>query len=259
MKELAIKIQKLLGLTADGIIGPKSLAAIAAKVGASTQSSEKETIKAIQTKVGAKADGILGVNTLNAILTKLGGNKPTPVDPLIQKYINKPIVYTKVAYKAKPVPQSVVRSNKSAFGRAGNENYLVNVPVPSNYPLRYDGKIVKTIRVHNLVADRLKAALQDIINHYGEDIEKVAPGACIYDGSYYFRNSRGGSSTSIHSWGLALDFDAAKSPLKASHTTARLAQPIYKPFFDIFEHHGFLSLGRRNDYDWQHVQCTLWG
>lgn len=136
---------------------------------------------------------------------------------------------------------------------------LVNVPVPENYPLKYDGKRVKTIRVHKYVADRLAAALQDIINHYGEDIEKVAPAACVYDGSYYFRTSRGSSSTSVHSWGLALDFDAANNSMKTKAPKARLSQDIYKPFFDILEFHGFNSLGRRGDYDWMHVQATYWG
>ena len=136
---------------------------------------------------------------------------------------------------------------------------LVNVPVPENYPLKYSGKRVKTIRVHKYVADRLAAALQDIINHYGEDIEKVAPAACVYDGSYYFRTSRGSSSTSVHSWGLALDFDAGNNSMKTKAPKARLSQDIYKPFFDILEYHGFNSLGRRGDYDWMHVQATYWG
>jgi hypothetical protein len=184
--------------------------------------------------------------------------KPT-VDPLIQKYIDKPIKYTDVNYKASLVKQSVLRKGTSAFGKAGNESVLVNVPVPANYPLKYDGKQVKTIRIHKLVADRLSAALQDIINHYGEDIEKVAPAACVYDGSYYFRTSRGSSSTSVHSWGLALDFDAGNNSMKTKAPKARLSQDIYKPFFDILEYHGFNSLGRRGDYDWMHVQATHWG
>ena len=136
---------------------------------------------------------------------------------------------------------------------------LVSVPVPANYPLKYDGKPVKSIRIHKLVADRLAAALQDIINHYGEDIEKVAPGACVYDGSYNFRQARNSSSQSVHSWGLAIDFDAGNNTMKMTAPKARLSQDIYKPFFDILEYHGFNSLGRRGDYDWMHVQATHWG
>lgn len=261
MKEKIIEIQKLLGVDADGVMGPQTRGAIADAVGATISSYTTTTIKNIQKAVGATADGIIGQNTLNAIIAKLDG-KPVAkkeVSPLIQKYIDKPIEYTKVDYKANPVKQSVLRAGGSVFGKAGNESVLVNVPVPENYPLKYDGKKVKSIRVHRLAADRLEAALKDIINHYGEDIETVAPAACVYDGSYYFRSSRGSGSTSIHSWGLALDFDAANNAMKTSAPKARLSQDIYKPFFDILEYHGFLSLGRRGDYDWMHVQMTLWG
>ena len=254
MKELTIIVQKLLGVTADGVIGSKTLAALATALGTTVSSYNATTIKNIQKAVGATADGVIGSKTLNAIIAKLGGTtiKKEEVDPLIQKYIDKPIKYTEVNYKSSLVKQSVLRSGNSAFGKAGCENMLVNVPVPANYPLKYDGKPVKSIRIHKLVADRLAAALQDIINHYGEDIEKIAPGACVYDGSYNFRKTTGTSSYSIHSWGLALDFDASNNTMKMSAPKARLSHPIYEPFWNILEYHGFNSLGRRGNYDWQH-------
>ena len=254
MKELTIILQKMLGVDADGVIGSQTLAAIATALGATVSSYKATTIKNIQKAVGATADGVIGSKTLNAIISKLGKGviKKQEVDPLIQKYIDKPIKYTEVNYKSSLVKQSVLRSGKSAFGKAGCENMLVNVPVPDNYPLKYDGKPVKSIRIHKLVADRLAAALQDIINHYGEDIEKVAPGACVYDGSYNFRKTTGTSSYSIHSWGLALDFDASNNTMKMAAPKARLSQPIYEPFWNILEYHGFMSLGRRGNYDWQH-------
>ena len=261
MKELTIAMQKLLGVVADGVIGSKTLAAIATAVGATVSSYKATTIKNIQKAVGATADGVIGSKTLNAIISKLSNGvikKPT-VDPLIQKYIDKPIKFTKIDYKTSLVKQSVLRKETSVFGQAGCENMLVSVPVPANYPLKYDGKQVKSIRIHKLVADRLAAALQDIINHYGEDIEKVAPGACVYDGSYNFRQARNSSSQSVHSWGLAIDFDVANNTMKMSAPKARLSQDIYKPFFDILEYHGFMSLGRRGDYDWMHIQATHWG
>lgn len=261
MKELIKKVQRLVNVTDDGVIGPKTLAAVADAVGAQISSYKATTIKNIQKKIGTTADGIIGKNTLNTIISVLS-EKPVSkkdIDPLIKKYIEKPVKYTKIDYTTQTVKQSVLRSGKSSFGQAGCENMLVNVPVPANYPLKYDGKSVKSIRIHKLVADRLAAALQDIINHYGEDIEKVAPGACVYDGSYNFRKARNSSSQSVHSWGVAIDFDAGNNTMKMSAPKARLSQDIYKPFFDILEHHGFMSLGRRGDYDWMHVQATHWG
>lgn len=261
MKELTVTLQKMLGVDADGIIGSQTLAAIAKTLGTTVSSYKATTIKNIQKTVGTVADGVIGSKTLTAIIKKIDGKEivKEEVDPLIKKYIEKPIKYTEIEYKYPLVKQSVLRSGTSIYGKAGCENMLVNVPVPANYPLKYSGKTVKTIRVHKYVADRLAAALQDIINHYGDDIEKVAPGACVYDGSYNFRKTTGTSSYSIHSWGLALDFDAANNTMKMSAPKARLSQDIYKPFFDIWEYHGFMSLGRRGDYDWQHIQCCYWG
>lgn len=253
-------IQKLVGTTADGIMGPKTLTAIANKLGVEVSTNTVITAKNIQRKLGVTVDGIIGNKSLSAILNALGGTvKTETVDPLIQKYIDKPIKFTKVDYVASPVKQSILRGEKSAFGKAGNESVLVNVKVPENYPLKYGDTRVKSIRVHKLAADRLEAALNDIINHYGEDIEKVAPGACQYDGCYNFRKTRNGNSQSIHAWGLAIDFDAAHNGLKTQWKNARFSKPIYKPFLDILEHHGWLSLGRRQGTDAMHVQMTLWG
>ena len=263
MTETIKKIQLSLGVIADGIIGKNTLKALANKIGAAVSSYNKQTIKNIQKKLGVTADGIIGKNTMAAFVKALevkdDSKEYSEISSLTKKYIEKEIEFTKIDYKAQPVKQSILRKNGSIFGKAGDESVLVNVPVPENYPLKYDGKKVKSIRIHKLVADRLEAALKDIINHYGEDIEKVAPGACKYDGSYYFRNTRNSSSTSVHSWGLALDFDAGNNGLKTKAPQARLSQEIYKPFWDILEYHGFLSLGRRQGTDWMHVQATLWG
>lgn len=259
MKELIISLQKKLGVNADGIIGKQTLGAIAKYIGADVAEVSSDTVKNIQRILGVTADGIIGPKTLNAIIS----GKTTVIagadNLLVQKYIDKPIQFTKVSYKANPVKQSELRSEKSIFGKAGDESNLVAVKVPENYPLKYEGRSVKTIRIHKLVADRLEAALKDIINHYGSDIETVAPGACIYDGSYNFRKTRNSSSQSVHSWGVAIDFDASNNQLKTKAPSARLSQPIYKPFWDILEHHGFLSLGRRQNSDWMHTQATLWG
>lgn len=248
-------IQKAVGSTADGIWGPKTLAAVASKLGCAA------TVKDIQKKVGVTADGLLGPKTYAAIVSKLVAKveSASAVSPLVQKYIDKPIVYSKVDYKVKTLPrQAEVRSGKSVFGKAGNENDLVSVPVPAGYPMKYGCTPVKTIRCHKLVADRLEAALKDIYKHYGSDIATVAPGACLYDGCFNNRNTRNGTSTSVHAWGIAIDFDAGNNALNTHSPKARLSQPVYKPFLKILEHHGFLSLGFRNDKDWMHVQCCRW-
>lgn len=252
MVEKIKRIQKLVNVTADGVIGPKTLQAICNKIDVPYSSDKTTTIKNIQKACNSYADGIIGNNTLNAILNSIEDDKPTIK-------VDKSLNLKNRTYKHKLIKQSSIRRGNSAFGPAGCEDRLVSVKVPENYPLKYDGKRVKSIRIHELVADRLEAALNDIIDYYGDDIETIAPGACVYDGSYNFRKTRNSSSQSIHSWGLAIDFDASNNQLKTKAPNARLSQDVYKPFLDILEHHGFLSLGRNSNKDWMHVQATLWG
>ena len=100
MKELIKKVQRLVNVTDDGIIGPKTLAAVADTVDAQVSSYKATTIKNIQKKIGTTVDGIIGKNTLNTIISVLS-EKPVSkkdIDPLIKKYIEKPIKYTKINY-----------------------------------------------------------------------------------------------------------------------------------------------------------------
>lgn len=273
MDEKIKKIQTLLNIVSDGVIGPETLKAICNKLNITYITNRKNCVKEIQKSVKVVVDGIIGTKTLDAIIevikpkniiSKAVENIKNLYNTIIGKKevtdekSNK-INFTEIKYKSKLIKQSTIRRGDSSFGPAGCENRLVSVKIPEGYPMKYDGKPVKSIRIHELVADRLEAALNDILAYYGPDIEKIAPGTCVYDGSYNFRKTRNSSSQSIHSWGLAIDFDAANNQLKTKSPHARFSQEIYKPFIDILEHHGFASLGRRSDGDWMHFQATLWG
>jgi hypothetical protein len=67
---------------------------------------------------------------------------------------------------------------------------------------------------------------------------------------------RGGDRWSMHSWGIAIDFDPTRNSLHADHTQARLAQPDCNEFWRIWEDEGWVSLGRARDFDWMHVQAA---
>ncbi len=187
-------------------------------------------IKAIQRKVGVTADGIIGQKTIAAIAKALGvtttisSNLPT---------------------------QAVVRKGTSIFGKAGDESNLVNIK-PA-YQLYYCGKPVKTIRVHKLIADRVQAALKEILAHYGiAEIKRL--GLDQYSGSYNYRKSTGSSSLSMHAWGIALDFAAEKNTYAMKKPQASLSHPDCEMWWKIWEKHGAVSLGRELGYDWMHLQ-----
>lgn len=190
----------------------------------------KETIKAVQKKLGVTVDGIAGKNTWAAIAKALGVITPTTS--------NMPT-------------QAVVRSGVSIFGKPGDESNLVNIK-PA-YQLYYCGKPVKTIRVHKLIADRVESALKEILAHYGlAEIKRL--GLDQYSGSYNYRKSTGGSSLSMHAWGIALDFAAEKNTYAMKKPQASLSHPDCEMWWKIWEKHGAVSLGRECNYDWMHLQ-----
>ena len=67
---------------------------------------------------------------------------------------------------------------------------------------------------------------------------------------------RGGSSWSMHSWGVAVDLDPDRNRLRWNSSKAYLARDEYKPFWKIVESEGWTSLGRERNYDWMHFQSA---
>ena len=140
------------------------------------------------------------------------------------------------------------------YGQPGDTKNFVSIALP--YPMRiaWDLKVtVNKITVHKDAAPALLMALTEILQHYGIDKIK-ALGIDIFGGCYNFRKMRGGNEWSVHSWALAIDLDPVRNSLKATAKTAQFAKPQYKAMIDIFDRHGWYSLGRIKNYDWMHFQ-----
>lgn len=135
-----------------------------------------------------------------------------------------------------------------------NPTYLTTLNLP--YPLRlsWDKNVkVNKMQCHILVKDKLENIFKDILAHYG--LEKIQElGIDLFGGCFNFRQMRGGSDYSRHSWGVAIDLDPERNQLKETAKTARFARVEYKPMIDIFYKHGFLSLGREKNYDFMHFE-----
>jgi hypothetical protein len=128
--------------------------------------------------------------------------------------------------------------------------HLVTFDAP--YALYMDGQLVRRIRCHKLVKDSLLLILTKILALYKTPEVIHAVGLDQYDGCYNFRNVRGASHLSMHSYGAAIDFDAAHNPLGA--TTGRMPPEVVA----IFKAEGWRWGG---DYsgrkDWMHFEaCT---
>ena len=134
------------------------------------------------------------------------------------------------------------------------KGYLVTINIPYPMRLAWDTSVTVTkVSCHRLIADKLLAVFNDLNCHYGYNKIKEL-GIDLYGGCFNYRKMRGGTSWSLHSWGIAIDLDPARNTLKETKRTARFARPEYKPMIDIFYKHGFESLGVESDYDWMHFQ-----
>jgi hypothetical protein len=145
---------------------------------------------------------------------------------------------------------------KKKYGQP-NENgtpYLVLIQLPYVMRLAWDKNIVvSTMRCHKLVAENFKAVFKEILEVYGiDEIKRL--GIDLFGGCFNFRQMRGGLDYSRHSWGVAIDLDPERNLLKESSKTARFARPEYKAMIDIFYKHGFVSLGRKKNYDFMHFE-----
>lgn len=134
------------------------------------------------------------------------------------------------------------------------KSYLVSIPLPYPMRLAWDKKTtVKFMRCHVKVSEKFQDIFWDILEHYG--LPKIQElGIDLFGGCFNFRQMRGGSDYSRHSWGVAIDLDPERNKLKETSKTARFARPEYKAMIDIFYKHGFVSLGREKNYDWMHFE-----
>lgn len=188
----------------------------------------KSEIKRIQSHVGVTPDGIIGPKTLAAIQFALG-------IPSVPEW----------------PAQANVRSGNSIFGKPGDESALEVINVP--YPLWFEGQKVTRIRVHRLIADHVRAALNEVLDYYGaRRIHEL--GLDQYGGSYNFRKTATGRSLSMHAWGIALDFAPESNGYERRAPYASLSHPDCEAWWRIWESHGATSLGRARNYDWMHLQ-----
>lgn len=190
----------------------------------------KNDIIKIQQKIGVTADGIIGPRTVQALTRELGiASTHIPQWPT----------------------QAEIRRGTSCFGRPGNESVLTSIVPP--YPLLYEGKPVRSIRVHELVAPHVQMILRDVLEHYGlAEIQRL--GLDLYGGSYNYRSSSSGASLSMHAWGIALDFSPMANAYHTKAPRATLSHRDCQAWWEIWEQHGAVSLGRSCNFDWMHVQ-----
>ena len=143
---------------------------------------------------------------------------------------------------------------RSFYGEPGNPKCTAGMA--DVYPMRVawsKSDIVRRFRCHTLVKQAMENIFKHTLEHYGQStLTKL--GLDLFGGCYNLRQMRGGTSWSMHSWGIAVDLDPERNQLKWGKDKAVFAKPEYIPFWNIVEAEGATSLGRERNYDWMHFQ-----
>jgi len=209
----------------DGVIGDKTTAAI----------------KAFQAARGLPVSGKADEATVAAL-------RSTSAGPVV-----RPIGEDQPAPTIKSVwPR---QADVSAFyGAVGTSQ--TSIAIPFDMWLAWDKSVrVRKMTLHTKVAASAERVLQAVAGLYSAQ-ERKTIGLDLFGGSLNVRKMRGGSAWSMHSWGIAIDFDPERNQLNWDHTRARLAKPDAIPFWLEWEKEGWVSLGRARDFDHMHVQAA---
>lgn len=184
----------------------------------------RKQIIQLQEHVGTLPDGFWGPKSIAACQRHLRQLMPPP----------------------SPWPRSNEASLREFYGPPGT-SMLVNLPV-GGLPVYYFGQRVKTVRCHQRVAESLHRAISEIA---------AGPHARIlreYAGCYNYRPMRGGTRTSTHAWGIAIDLSPVRNG-NATHWPTRANMPI--EVMESFAREGWLSAGAFWGRDAMHFQATL--
>jgi hypothetical protein len=185
-------------------------------------------------------DGRIGPQTLAALeqwQNMLRGVTPTPPE-----VAHQPNVWPRQA----DVP--------AFYGAVGKHQKMLKLPYPMQ--LAWDRKVAITqFSIHEKVHDSAERVFKRIHAHYGQT-QIEALNLHLFGGCLNVRTMRGGARQSMHSWGIAIDFDPAHNQLRWGRDKAWLARPAYKAFWEFWEAEGWVSLGRERNYDWMHVQAA---
>ena len=240
---------------ADGLLGPKTIKALAQVPGLNQSwGVERKIIACIQIgchKVGIDAgivDGRWGPTTMEAARRyrtqkrNAGGWRSwRPED--------------RNAVNPNKWPKAGTPEFDAFYGPVGDSN-LVRIKFPYEMKIAWKpySKVTST-KCHKNVADSALRVLNKVLAHYGEAKIKELK-LDVYGGCYAKRQMRGGSKWSMHSWGIAFDFDPTNNQLNWGRDKAHFARPEYDKWWEFWEEEGWLSLGRERNFDWMHVQAA---
>lgn len=140
------------------------------------------------------------------------------------------------------------------YGNVGEHQTRINLPYPHKLSWKTN-QIVNSFQCHEKVHDSLHRVLSRVLDSYGiEEIQRSR--LDLWGGCLNVRKKRGGVSYSMHSWGIAIDYDPIRNKLKWGRDRVAFAKPEYESWWRLWEEEGWVSLGRTRNFDWMHVQAS---
>lgn len=235
----------------DGVLGRQSRAAVSealkAHFGEDKPWKDDRKLVAYQQlmmkEVGiavGEIDGLMGPQTQFAL--EQWQNRLRGVEPAEDEIDHIPTIWP----RQKDVPVY--------FGEEGKSQVMLDLPYPMK--LAWDLKTsIRRFQIHEKAHDSALRVLNRVRKHYGEGRIKRL-GLDLFGGCLNVRAMRGGEDLSMHSWGIAIDFDPERNQLRWGKDRAQLAKSDYEAFWRLWEEEGWVSLGRERNYDWMHVQAA---
>ena len=151
-------------------------------------------------------------------------------------------------------PQQIEDRLISFYGEVGKNQTRVHVPYTHRLSWEKTTR-VNSFSCHEKVHDSLLRVLNRVLDHYGpERIRELR--LDLWGGCLNVRKMRGGTRWSMHSWGIALDYDPERNQLKWGRDRAAFAKPEYDRWWQLWEEEGWVSLGRSRNFDWMHLQAA---
>lgn len=140
------------------------------------------------------------------------------------------------------------------YGEVGEHQTALALPYP--HKLAWNkAAVVHNFQCHEKVRDSLHRVLSRVLEYYGlEEIQRLR--LDLWGGCLNIRTMRGGTRHSLHSWGIAVDYDPERNRLQWGRDRAHFARPEYAPWWRLWEEEGWVSLGRHRNFDWMHIQAA---
>ena len=138
------------------------------------------------------------------------------------------------------------------FGDVGTNQVSCEMPFPLIIPWEKKTKILK-YSCHKLVKAPMERIWQRTLDYYGmQKIQEL--GINLFGGCLNVRPIRGGSTWSMHSWGIAVDIDPDRNALHTSWKDSQMSKPEYKKFVEFWYDEGAINLGKEANFDSMHFQ-----